>query len=177
MLEGLTVGASLSTVAAVAGVPKQTFHEWLSKGRKARTGVYRQLYEDVYGAMAQARRLAEATVKDRDPFKWLRNSPSSREIGDEWRDDPEIMVSSDQNQSQAPMDQQDLMEALVELRRCGIDLNALADSGAKSLEVVDQDLIESKMADDDAYESREGEHRGEENPSIPQGFLDHIERS
>jgi hypothetical protein len=132
----LRLGATMTTVAAILGVKYDTLTTWLRRGRTTKRNPYRKFWGDVVQAIGNARLLAEAEVKSRDPFKWLRYSASSRLLGDEWREDPEQSQTVNlqgpaANQSQ--LTQQDVMEALIELRRSGIDLNALVDTGAKSL--------------------------------------------
>jgi hypothetical protein len=140
-LTNLRLGASLSTVAAILGVSYPTFTAWLHKGRHSKRHPYRKFFTDIMEAVGEARLIAEAEVKSRDPYKWLRYSAASRIVGDEWRDDVELkssveLIGSGIGPGQNPgITQQDLMEALVELRRAGIDLNTLAEQGRASLAI------------------------------------------
>lgn len=186
-LTNLRLGASLTTVAALLGVKYDTFSTWLYRGRTTKRWPYRKLWGDVMNSIGEARLLAEAEIKSRDPFKWLRYSAAARLVGDEWREDPE-QVSTVQVEGrltgQTAITQEDLMSALTELRRAGIDLNALVDTGSQSLTLASRPLVlaaEQSLddsLDDDDNPDLSGEHLGEEiSPAIPVGFLAHLATS
>jgi hypothetical protein len=69
ILECIRAGAA---AAQALGIWPETFSRWLSRGRKERRGVFRQFYQDVSQAQAQARVVAEIKVYRTDPKFWLR---------------------------------------------------------------------------------------------------------
>src|SRR5436309_2160636 len=64
-------------VAAVAaGIPVKTFESWLRCGRARRPQpLYRDFYEAVQQALAQARLVAETQALRKAPLSWLRYGP------------------------------------------------------------------------------------------------------
>ena len=79
---GLARAGGFPHVAAVAaGIPLKTFAFWMKCGRARRPQpLYRDFYEKVQQAQAQARVTAEAQALKRAPLSWLRYGPG-RETG------------------------------------------------------------------------------------------------
>ena len=69
ILMALRRGSFPSTAAEAAGVPKQTFSDWMRKGARQRRGIYKEFYERVLEAMAEGEIRALGKVQaaaDRD---------------------------------------------------------------------------------------------------------------
>src|SRR5436309_2698023 len=61
--------------AEAAGVPRPVFERWLRWGERARRGSYRDFFEQVLKARAEARLAAELTAFKKDARFWLRAGP------------------------------------------------------------------------------------------------------
>jgi hypothetical protein len=72
----IRAGGFAHVAAEAAGVPRETFADWLDRG--SRTGArepYRSFARQVREALAQARLRAEIAVMDKTPLHWLRYGP------------------------------------------------------------------------------------------------------
>jgi len=71
----ITDGAFDWVASEAAGIGKSTFYRWLESGEKYPKSRYREFWEDVCKARADARMSAEIKVKRDNPFNWLRYGP------------------------------------------------------------------------------------------------------
>lgn len=79
----LVQGGTYITVAArAAGITKSTLYRWLERGKRARSGPYREFWLDLMQASATARATAEVKVKQTNPLAWLRYGPGRSRPGD-----------------------------------------------------------------------------------------------
>ena len=86
-------GAFAWKAAQAVGIGTSTYYRWMEQGEKASSGLYRDFYETVTQAHAQARIAAEMEVRRTDPFKWLRYGPGRDRPGEPgWTDAKEIAV-------------------------------------------------------------------------------------
>lgn len=83
MLECVRLGAYDHVAAGYLGVNPSTFIRWMREGEQAKSGIFRQLYNDVMQARMHARMLAEARVYNEDPKFWLQRVRHARE---DWAD-------------------------------------------------------------------------------------------
>ena len=125
VLQYLRLGATITAVAGSLGVDPATFTRWLSQGREAAKGKYRQFYTDVVAAISHAAIMVETQVKIDSPMAWLKNGPR-RLLSDEWRDEPsqDVHVHGEIDHiaydGRAPATNETLAAALVELRNAGL---------------------------------------------------------
>ena len=109
--------------AQSVGIPKSTFYAWMQKGENGR-GVYRELWDKVRTAAAEARTDAEARVFEDNPFAWLRYGPG-RERPDEpgWTESPKTVQVESNVQVTGPMyaevDEKTMADAMVEMEKLG----------------------------------------------------------
>lgn len=70
-------GAYPYAAAEAAGLTKESFDEWMRRGRQKKQGRgrWREFFMGVTAAAAQARILAEIEVRKNDPKFWLKNGP------------------------------------------------------------------------------------------------------
>jgi hypothetical protein len=61
--------------AQAAGIPPAVFQEWLRRGATRARPPYREFYEQVEQAKAQARITAEIETRKHHPLSWLRHGP------------------------------------------------------------------------------------------------------
>jgi len=86
-------GAYPYVAAKAIGVPSSTWFRWMDWGKKGgkERAIYRELWEKVEQAHAQARVLAEAEVRKDNPFAWLRYGPGRERPGEPgWTESHEI---------------------------------------------------------------------------------------
>ena len=136
LLRYFALGATSAAAACTVAVDLSTINRWLRKGRQADAGIYRQFYLDAMRAVGMARVKAELKVSRDNPLAWLRNGPSRR-IDDDWRDDPtnelsvtlagDVEEQFDDGLEAEMISREDVQQSLLELRRSGLDLNALVD--------------------------------------------------
>lgn len=75
-------GGAFDYIAAEAmGIGQRTFYRWMELGEGGNR-TYRQFWQDVRQARAQARVAAEVEVRKADPFKWLRYGPGREREGE-----------------------------------------------------------------------------------------------
>lgn len=70
----LRAGSFPHVAAEAAGVPGETFDEWVKMGEK-KSRKYRSFYLKVMQAKAQARLAAEIAAMKEDPLRWLTSGP------------------------------------------------------------------------------------------------------
>jgi hypothetical protein len=76
ILAALRAGGFPHVAAEIAGVARETFDEWLTRGTGKRPPVkYRRFANEVRTAIAQARLKAEMQVLAKDPRFWLKYGP------------------------------------------------------------------------------------------------------
>jgi hypothetical protein len=80
ILGNLRLGCFDQEAAEAAGVPWETFHEWMLRGEgkhptRKPTAVLTRFAREVRHAKAQARRDAEWEVRKTNPLAWLRYGP------------------------------------------------------------------------------------------------------
>jgi hypothetical protein len=72
----IRAGGYPHVAAEAAGVPRETFDDWLRRGRSPRAhAAYRRFAEAVRQAHAHARLTAEIAALKNKPLDWLRNGP------------------------------------------------------------------------------------------------------
>jgi len=54
LLRALRQGNFIEVACTYAGIGNSTFYRWLEKGKKSQTGEYREFWEEVQGALAEA---------------------------------------------------------------------------------------------------------------------------
>ena len=127
MLQYFRLGATVTSVCGVLGIAPTTFANWMSQGRDAVKGKFREFYWDIVGAIGHASVMVEAQIKINNPMQWLKNGPR-RLLGDEWRDDPDKLIHIDADvqhdhvvyDGRAPASDEDLAAALTELKNAGL---------------------------------------------------------
>ncbi len=71
----IRAGAFEWVAAEAAGIHRATYYRWMDRGREATSGIYREFYDAVTEARAQARIAAEVQVRQDNPLAWLRYGP------------------------------------------------------------------------------------------------------
>ncbi len=85
-------GAYAWIAAAAVGIHISTFHRWMKRGEEATRGIYREFFDAVYQARAQARVVAEIEVRRDSPEKWLRWGPGRERKGEPgWTERKEVV--------------------------------------------------------------------------------------
>lgn len=149
-LLALQSGCYAHTAASMIGIAPTTFSKWLQRGREEPEGKYGRLWGDVVEALSIARCQAEIKVAQTNPLHYLTRG-AGRLLGDNYNEgltkqlydhnvDGTVALpgqghltvrdNADEKQSAlpAPTDhvaKQDLVAALIELRKAGVDLNAM----------------------------------------------------
>lgn len=108
MLTYIKGGAFPYVAARAVGIPMATFYQTLKRGRDAQDAVdagedlddveemFRAFAERVEDAAAQARVMAEVTVRASNPVAWLRWGPGRDRPGEPgWTDSAEVNVHAD----------------------------------------------------------------------------------
>jgi transposase len=62
IIEALASGLTITAAARLAGISRETYYEWLDRGRQAPTGRYREFVEAVGRAEAEAEQRATAQI-------------------------------------------------------------------------------------------------------------------
>lgn len=63
ILEVIGAGGSITHAAKWSGVSRQTIHDWLSLGKRANRGIYREFYDDFRRAEARPEIIAMSIVQ------------------------------------------------------------------------------------------------------------------
>lgn len=125
----IKLGAYDHVAAQALGVRAETFARWMRKGsRKSAPKLYRQFYDDISQAKAQARLLAEVQVKQDDPKYWLRIGPGrTKENLPGWTEQPDMVIEQHSTHEHAHTHSHQLTvtpdvagEALGHLARLGL---------------------------------------------------------
>lgn len=72
-MEAVKIGNYVEVAAAVAGIDKSTVYRWMAMGREAKSGMYREFYDEVKEAEAFAENTAVGQVRRAgaiDPRNW-----------------------------------------------------------------------------------------------------------
>jgi hypothetical protein len=78
----IVAGGFPHVAAEAAGVTKETFNLWCEMGRKRRAAPrFKQFWQAVCKAQAEARLSAEIELKSSDPKTWLRSGPGKEMQG------------------------------------------------------------------------------------------------
>lgn len=160
MLLALQSGCYAHTAASMIGIAPHTLSKWLARGRAENSGKYRDLWDRVVEALSIARCQAEIKVAQTNPLHYLTRG-AGRILGDNYSEaltkqvydhnvDGTVALpgqghltvrEQDQDQPSAlpsPTDhvgKAELIEALIELRKAGVDLNAMVEQQEKLLGV------------------------------------------
>ena len=87
-------GAFDYVAAQAAGIGYRTFRRWMKSGESRSDSPYRQFWQDIEEARAQARVAAENKVFADAPFNWLRYGPGRERPGKPgWTDSRQIEYS------------------------------------------------------------------------------------
>jgi hypothetical protein len=75
-----------AVAARAAGVAESTFYRWMEQGRSAASGIYRDFYEEVKGAEAEAEVRAVAVIAKAMSGEWRAAvGLLERRFGERWR--------------------------------------------------------------------------------------------
>ncbi len=69
-------GNTIQTIFGALGISKQTWYNWLNKGEKAKSGIYRELWEEVQKAESRAETryvtiIAQAAEENWQAAAWM----------------------------------------------------------------------------------------------------------
>ena len=88
-------GAYDWVAAETVGIGRTTFYRWMAEGEAKPRGKYREFWVKVSRARAEARTLAETTVRRENPLAWLRYGPGREKAGQPgWTETHEITGSA-----------------------------------------------------------------------------------
>lgn len=94
VVQSIRAGSFDYVAAQAAGIGYRTFRRWMKGGEARADSPYRQFWQDVQGARAEARVAAENRVFKDAPFNWLRYGPGRERPGEPgWTDSKQIEVS------------------------------------------------------------------------------------
>ena len=144
LLQYIRAGAYPYVAAGAIGIRESTWRGWMSKGANNDGRAYVALYEQVTRAVCEASVVAESSVLDRQPKQWLERG-ARRSIGDDWIDDARDDVNAISGEGVSAPTHADMLAALTELRRAGIDLNAIIDS---KLSIADNKSVDLRTITD-----------------------------
>jgi hypothetical protein len=156
MLLALQSGCYAHTAASMIGIAPHTFSKWLKRGREEDSGKYKDLWDRVVEALSIARCQAEIKVAQTNPLHYLTRG-AGRILGDNYNEsltkqlydhnvDGSVALpghghltvhENDGGKDAAlpsPVDhvgKADLVAALIELRKAGVDLNAMVEQQEK----------------------------------------------
>ena len=65
--EAISKGHSIGAACSIVGISRQTYYNWYDKGKKAKSGKYKQFYCDVDNAEDKATHRAEKPIIDAIP--------------------------------------------------------------------------------------------------------------
>jgi len=77
----IRAGAFDHVAAQACRIPSSTFYRWMADGREGKAE-YREFWEEVMTARAEARAVAETEVRKESPFNWLRYGPGRDRPGE-----------------------------------------------------------------------------------------------
>lgn len=94
LVQYIRAGSFPYIAAQACGIPKSTWYRWMSSGRKGYKP-YRELWDKVQGAGAEARVVAENKVFSGTPLAWLRYGPGRERPGEPgWTDSKQVDVTT-----------------------------------------------------------------------------------
>lgn len=70
IVQRIRAGNTLDTAARSAGISESTFHRWIRKGKDQERGPYREFYEDVQQARADAEARHVAQIAEAAKGNW-----------------------------------------------------------------------------------------------------------
>lgn len=99
-LNQLFMGVHPHIAAAMEGVPRSVFDNWMTVGKRdyesdnpeAQNSLEARLYGSVYRKIAERRALAETTIATQNQMEYLRRG-AGRMLGDEWIDLREMVIA------------------------------------------------------------------------------------
>ena len=129
----------MGTLAHTIGISEKLLEQWLMKGREQVALYDSEFYMTPYMTLwnllskywAESRLLAEASLQQRDPVKYLQ-SKTARLLGDDWVDDKASLQEDQEVRLQVGAN---LIESLKLLRAQGHDLNDIFDNDKLTLKV------------------------------------------
>jgi len=91
-------GNTVKTIYGALGVSKQTWYNWLDKGSKAKSGLYRKLYEEVEKAESRAESryvtiIAQAAEENWQAAAWM----LERKYPERWGRKDKVDLSADKD--------------------------------------------------------------------------------
>lgn len=93
LIESICAGSFPYIAAQACGIPKSTWYRWMNSGSKGRKP-YRELWDKVQRAQAEARVIAEGKVFGGSPLAWLRYGPGRERPGKPgWTDSKQVEIS------------------------------------------------------------------------------------
>ena len=66
----IEAGNTIQTIFGALGISKQTWYNWLNKGEKAKSGIYRELWEEVQKAESRAEIRYVSIIAKAAPENW-----------------------------------------------------------------------------------------------------------
>lgn len=66
----IEAGNTIQTIFGALGISKQTWYNWLNKGEKAKSGMYRELWEEVQKAESRAETRYVSIIAKAAPENW-----------------------------------------------------------------------------------------------------------
>lgn len=133
-LQYLSAGASLRSAVSILGVSQQTVERWIRQGELGECDDSVWFVETIQGAMNRSIANAEVRVFKSKPLEWLRYSPTSKASGIGWNEDRGKGKEDDRKEGGkggeklALIDNKTKIEALIELRKAGLNLNTIIDN-------------------------------------------------
>lgn len=137
-----SLGCSVGTIAAKLGVPYSRLLDWLEKGKLESSTYdpdfcstpYMELWSVFSEGMSTARQLAEGSLAQRDPERFLR-SKASKLISDEWIEEEKAQEEEKSTSTSLPAGE-DFIESLKAFRAMGYDLN----------DIIDKDSLQMRLS-------------------------------
>lgn len=125
-------GASLATIEAAMGLKEGLLKQWSEKGKQhsaESSSPYRKVYDSLRKAIAEARLVAENSLRDKNPEKWLEKNSAARVV-EQVEAPTEMIVGSESRLSIG----KEFLVALQVLRDQGYSLDEMMDGGRISIE-------------------------------------------
>jgi transposase len=86
VVAALRAGNYRGPSARASGISEATFHRWMKRGDKAKSGIYRDFHEEVLRAEAEAEVHAVAVIRKKMPDEWRAAAHYlERRFPDRWR--------------------------------------------------------------------------------------------
>ena len=135
-----SIGASIGTMAAKLGISDRSFRKWVKQGHEDSENelptfsLQRELWDIISKGLADSRMMAEAALAKRNPEKFL-TSKTMQLLGDDHVDEVEAQEYIPETMELG----NNLIESFRVLRKQGVDINQIIDSGQIYLEAEKQD--------------------------------------